>query len=151
MTMQQQIATQVRQSMAEPRPAVLAYLAEPWSHYGRHAHGPALGRHPELGLPALFGIVLKPLPARHLRAIHGSKTGMSARILTATEAATKLADAIQDAVLVPFGARYERTISWLQLAVRLPASAAPLLFEVGVRAALLAAIDAQPVEHGNAA
>ena len=123
-----------------------AYLVEP---IGRH--DPALGRHSALDLPCLLGFALQPLPARRLRAVHGVKTSMSARILTATEAATRLADAIEDVTMVPFGARYERTVSWLKLAARLPASAAPLLFEAGVRAALLAAIGgAQHVENTDA-
>lgn len=135
-----------------PLPPILGYLFEPQAQ-GRHGgHTPVLGKHPGLGKPTLLGFVLQPLPGRQLRAVHGTKTSQAAQILTQSEAAARLADAIEIATLVPFGSKYERVISWLKLAAKLPASAAPLLFESGVRAALLAAVgSAQPVEHDNAA
>lgn len=135
-----------------PLPPIMGYLVEPQAQ-GRHGgHSPALGRHPGLDLPCLFGFVLRPMPARQLRAVHGTKTGKGAQILSPTEAAARLANAIEIATLVPFGSKYERVISWLKLAAKLPASMAPLLHEVGVRHALEAAVGAaQPMEMFDAA
>ena len=139
-----------------PLPAptqAMAHLFEPQAQ-GRHGgHTPALGKHPGLGLPCLFGFVLRPMPARRLRSMFGVQTSMSAKILPAAEAAGRLAEAIEDVrLLVPGTARHERCSSWLRLAARLPENFAPLLFEPSVRVALLAAVGSgQPVEHAYAA
>lgn len=150
-TMQIQIVNHTTVPL-QPLPAALGYLFEPQPEGRYGSLVPALGRHPGLDLPCLLSFALQPLPARQLRAVHGTKTGKGAQILSPTEAAARLANAIEIATLVPFGSKYERVISWLKLAARLPASTAPLLHEVGVRHALEAAIDrAQPVVMSRAA